>query len=220
MASLLCLLFGSLNAKHNSFPSTTGLFILSNKTFRVLFLIAASSSSAIGRLIFPINLRHGIDNVKSRNVFIACIRARFSPSDSSLHCSFIRMQNLFAIARRRSPIESRSKIASRRGSCETLTLELNRENQRNRSETLARALVSRLTNSVFFRQSKSIAGNRFLIQIFTMPSNLKLSRPNGFDGKIYQLYVTTWIHCLQPYTHLLQLIKRADEHCMCIYAIF
>ena len=51
MASLLCLLFGSLNAKHNPFPSTMGLFILSNKTFRVLFLIDATSSSAIGRLI-------------------------------------------------------------------------------------------------------------------------------------------------------------------------
>ena len=122
MASLLCLLFGSLNAKYNPFPSTMGLFILSNKKFRVLFLIAASSSSAIGRLVFPINLRHGIDNVKSRNVFIACIRARCSPSDSSLHCSFIRVANLFAIAGRRSPIESRSKIASMRGSCETLTL--------------------------------------------------------------------------------------------------
>ena len=122
MASLLCLRFGSLNAWHNPLPSTMGLFILSNKTFRVLFLIAATSSSAIGRLILPINLRHGIDKVKSRNVFIACIRARCSPSDSSLHCSFIRMQNLFAIARRRSPMESRSKIASRRGSCETLTL--------------------------------------------------------------------------------------------------
>ena len=68
MASLLCMLFGSLNAKHNPFPSTMGLFILSNKPFRVLFLIAASSSSAIGRLILPINLRHGIDNVKSRNL--------------------------------------------------------------------------------------------------------------------------------------------------------
>ena len=122
MASLLCLLFGTLNAKHNPFASTMGLFILSNKTFRVLFLIVAPSSSAIGRLILPINLRHGIDKVKSRNVFIACIRARCSPSDSSSHCSFIRMQNLFAIARRRSPIESRSKIASRRDSCETLTL--------------------------------------------------------------------------------------------------
>ena len=110
MPSLLCLLFGSLNAKHNPFPSTMGLFTLSNKTFRVPFLIVATSSSAIGRLLLPINLRHGIDKVKSRNVFIACIRARCSSSDSSSHRSFIRMKNLFAIARRRSTIESRSKI--------------------------------------------------------------------------------------------------------------
>ena len=71
MASLLCLLYGSLNAKHNPFPSTMRLFIFSNKIFRVLFLIAATSSSAIGRLILPIDLRHGIGKVKSRNVFIA-----------------------------------------------------------------------------------------------------------------------------------------------------
>ena len=51
MASLLCLLFGSLNAKHNPFPNTVGLFILSNKTCRVLLLIAATASPANGRLL-------------------------------------------------------------------------------------------------------------------------------------------------------------------------
>ena len=122
VASLVCMLFSSLDAKHNPFPSTTSLFILSSNTCWVIFLIAATPSSAIGRLLLPINFRHGVDKFESQNVFIACIRARCSPSDSSLHCSFIRMQNLFAIARRRSPIESRSKIARRRGSCETLTL--------------------------------------------------------------------------------------------------
>ena len=140
IASLLCLIFGIFNAKHNPFPSAIGFFNLSNKTFRVLFLIAASSS-AIGRLILPIDLRHGIDNVKSRNVFIACIRARGSPSDSSSHCCFIRMQNLFAIARCRSPIESRSKILSTRGSCETLTL-ITRTFLKNRDIRLLYAFVA------------------------------------------------------------------------------
>ena len=62
------MLFGSLNAKNNPFQSTMGLFILSNKNCRFHFLIAATSSSAIGRLLLPINLRHGVDKFKSRNV--------------------------------------------------------------------------------------------------------------------------------------------------------
>ena len=121
MASLLCFLFGSLYAKHKPLPSTMGLFIKSNKTCQVFFLIAATPS-VIGRLLLLTNFRHGIDNFKSP----MCS----SPASALVVHHLIHLRTASSFGCRTClplpvaevQLNQHSKIANKRGSRETLTL--------------------------------------------------------------------------------------------------
>ena len=105
----------NFKARHRPFPTATGRFILILSSCRVVFLMFMIVSFIRGYAVWLTRHLNDGDRLRSKSVINACSPAQLDISDSSLDWLIVLLQNLFANARRRNPVESISNIARSRG---------------------------------------------------------------------------------------------------------